>query len=350
MQRMLFILNKLPASKAAASALVLALGALLGACGAPETTTQIGVYSGRHYNTDKELYTRFTEATGIQVKLLEAKDDALIERLNTEGENSPADVLILADVARLDRAAGMNLFQTVDSDALNQAVPSDLRDSSGRWFGLTRRLRAPMFNADLVSAEQVSSYEALADPSLKGKLCLRNRRSVYNQSLVAFMLDEQGQGATEDWIKGMVNNLAEPVFSSDTPMIRAVAQGQCAVALANSYYLGRMQAGDKGEADQNLAGKVTVRWPDPVHVNITGGGVTRASRNPEAAQRLLEFLSSDQAQGGYAAANHEYPLMGIGEDPVLQAWGPFQQAKVSAERLGELNAQAIELMAANGWQ
>ena len=350
MQRMLFILNKLPASKAAASALVLALGALLGACGAPETTTQIGVYSGRHYNTDKELYTRFTEATGIQVKLLEAKDDALIERLNTEGENSPADVLILADVARLDRAAGMNLFQTVDSDALNQAVPSDLRDSSGRWFGLTRRLRAPMFNADLVSAEQVSSYEALADPSLKGKLCLRNRRSVYNQSLVAFMLDEQGQGATEDWIKGMVNNLAEPVFSSDTPMIRAVAQGQCAVALANSYYLGRMQAGDKGEADQNLAGKVTVSWPDPVHVNITGGGVTRASRNPEAAQRLLEFLSSDQAQGGYAAANHEYPLMGIGEDPVLQAWGPFQQAKVSAERLGELNAQAIELMAANGWQ
>ena len=229
-------------------------------------------------------------------------------------------------------------------------MPADLRDSQERWYGLTRRLRVPMFNANFGTAEQVSSYGALADPSLKGKLCLRNYRSVYNQSLVAFMLDEQGQGATEDWIKGMVNNLAEPVFSSDTPMIRAVAQGQCAVALANSYYLGRMQAGDKGEADQNLAGKVTVRWPDPVHVNITGGGVTRASRNPEAAQRLLEFLSSDQAQGGYAAANHEYPLKGIGEDPVLQAWGPFQQAKVSAERLGELNAQALELMAANGWQ
>lgn len=347
---MLFILNKLVKSRRTASALVLAIGALLGACSGPETTSQIGVYSGRHYNTDKDLYARFTEATGIQVKLLEAKDDALIERLNTEGDDSPADVLILADVARLDRAAGMNLFQTVDSDALNQAVPRDLRDSEGRWFGLTRRLRAPMFNADRVNAAQVSSYGALADPSLKGKLCLRNRRSVYNQSLVAFMLDEQGQAATEDWIKGMVNNLAEPVFSSDTPMIRAVAQGQCGVALANSYYLGRMQAGDKGEADRTLSGKVTVRWPDPVHVNITGGGVTRASRNPEAAQRLLEFLSSDQAQGGYAAANHEYPLKGIGEDPVLQAWGPFNQAKVSAERLGELNAQALELMAANGWQ
>ena len=148
----------------------------------------------------------------------------------------------------------------------------------------------------------------------------------------------------------MVNNLAEPVFSSDSPIIRAITQGQCTVAPANSYYLCRMQAGDKGEADQKLAGKVVVPWPDPVHVNITGGGVIRASRNPEAAQHLLECLSSEQAQGGYAAANHEYPLKGIGEYPVLQAWGPFQQAKVSAERLGELNAQALEPMAANRWQ
>ena len=328
------------------------MGGLLGACSGPEATsqTQIGVNSGRHYNTDKVLYERFTEATGIQVKLLEAKDDALIEQLNTEGDDSPADVLILADVARLDRAAGLNLSHTVDSDALNQAVPRDLSDSEGRWFGLTRRLRAPMFNADLVSAEQVSSYTALADPSIKGKLCLRNRRSVYDQSLVAFMLDEQGKAATEGWIKGMVNNLAEPVFSSETPMIRAVAQGQCRVTLAKSYYLRRMQAGDKGKADRPLSGKMTVHWPDPVHVNITSGGVTRASRNPKAAERLLEFLNSDQAQGGYAVANHEYPLKRIGEDPVLQDWVPFNQAKVSAERLGEMNAQALELMAAKGWQ
>ena len=167
-KRLPFILNKLMTLRRVAPVALLATGALLGACGPPETTTQIGVYSGRHYNTDKALYKRFTEATGIQVKLLEAKDDALIERLNTEGEDSPADVLILADVARLDRAAGKNLFQSVDSVALNQAVPADLRDSQGRWYGLTRRLRAPMYNADLVKSEQVSSYEALADPSLKG--------------------------------------------------------------------------------------------------------------------------------------------------------------------------------------
>ncbi len=156
------------------------------------------MYSGRHYNTGKDLYAQFTKASGIQVKLLEAKDNALIELLNIKGENSPADVLFLADVARLYRAAGMNLSQTVDTDAITQSVPSDLWGSSGHWFGLTRRLRAPMFNAELVSAEQVSSYVALAEPNLRGKLCLRNRRCVYNQSLVAFMLDEQGQTATED--------------------------------------------------------------------------------------------------------------------------------------------------------
>ena len=330
--------------------LLLAATTLLASCSQQSQRSEIGVYSGRHYNTDQRLYDRFTAETGIKVKLLEAKDDALIQRLRTEGDTSPADVLILADAARLDQAADLDLFQPLRSEELDAAVPAALRDPKQRWFGLTRRLRTPMINTASVQPEEVDQYQKLAAPELKGRLCLRNRRSVYNQSLVAFMLDEQGLAATEGWIKGMVNNLAEPVFSSDTPMIRAVAQGQCGVALANSYYLGRMQAGDKGEADQTLAGKVAVRWPDPVHVNITGGGVTRASRNPEAAQRLLEFLSSDQAQGGYAAANHEYPLKGIGEDPVLQAWGPFQQAKVSAERLGELNAQAIELMAANGWQ
>lgn len=346
---MAFILNKRGGPTFRFALLIAFASGLLSSCGSSEPQ-HIGVYSGRHYNSDKDLYERFTTETGIKVKLLEAKDDALIERLSKEGDNSPADVLILADAARLDRAANQDLFQPIQSQALLKAVPADLRDSNNRWFGLTRRLRAPMYNADAVKPIQVRSYISLADPSLKGQLCLRNRRSVYNQSLVAFMLNEQGEAATKAWIKGMVANLAQPVFSSDTPMIRAVAQGQCGVALANSYYLGRMQAGDKGDADRKLSQKVTVSWPDPVHVNITGGGVTRASRNPSAARRFLEFLSSNQAQSGYAAANHEYPLEGFGDDPVVKAWGPFNQAKVSAERLGELNGEAAALMAANGWE
>ena len=346
---MLFILNKSPLLRAFVAALTLGGASLLAGCGGGESQ-QIGVYSGRHYNTDKELYKRFTEATGIDVKLLEAKDDALIERLRSEGSNSPADVLILADAARLDRAASIGLFQAVNSPSLERAVPSDLRDSDNRWFGLTRRLRAPMFNPKQLKREQLGRYEDLAKPQLKGQLCLRNRRSVYNQSLVAAFLDEKGEEATTAWIRGVVANLAQPVFSSDTPMIRAVARGECGVALANSYYLGRMQAGDKGEADRALSEGVEISWPDPVHVNITGGGVTSASDQPEAARRFLEFLSSEQAQGGYAAANHEYPLRGLGEDPVVQAWGTFNQASVSAETLGRLNGRAVELMAANGWE
>jgi len=342
-------LNKARSRGAGVLALILSATGLITAC-ANRTQDEIGVYSGRHYNTDQELYKQFTAETGIKVKLLEAKDDALIERLRSEGSNSPADVLILADAARLDRAANLDLFQPIDSADLKQAIPADLRDPNNRWFGLTRRLRAPMINAAVVQPADADSYGKLAAPELKGRLCLRNRRSVYNQSLVAFMIDRDGEAATAAWIKGMVANLAQPVFSSDTPMIRAVAQGRCGVALANSYYLGRLQAGEKGEADRTLSSKVTVVWPDPVHVNITGGGVTRTSSRPQAAQRFLEFLASSKAQGGYAAANHEYPIRGIGDDPVVKAWGPFRQADVSAARLGELNGKALDLMTANGWQ
>lgn len=331
-------------------ALLLSGAGLVSGCSKQTSDQTIGVYSGRHYNSDQALYKEFTAQTGIKVQLLEAKDDALIERLKQEGQDSPADVLILADAARLERASQQGLFQAIDSKTLTASVPADLRDSNNRWFGLTRRLRVPMLNTDQVQPNLVTSYLSLAEPELKGKVCLRNRRSVYNQSLVAFMLDQEGAEATAAWIRGMVGNLAQPVFNSDTPMIRAVAQGSCGVALANTYYLGRLQAGDKGAADQELSRAVTVRWPNPVHVNITGAGVTRASRHPEAAKTFLEFLSSKDAQGGYAAANHEYPLNGLGDDPILNAWGPFEQAEVSAERLGARNAEAAELMAANGWQ
>ncbi len=346
---MRIILKKASVLRTASLALLLAGAGLLQACGSGKDES-IGVYSGRHYNTDQELYDRFTKETGIQVQLLEAKDDALIQRLRSEGDNTPADVLILADAARLDRAANLNLFQAVSSNTLSQAIPATLRDPDNRWFGLTRRMRVPMVNTSQVTPDEVDRYSKLSAPSLAGKLCLRNRRSVYNQSLVAFMIDRTGEESTGRWIKGMVANLAQPVFSSDTPMIRAVAQGQCGVALANTYYLARLQAGDKGAADQTLSKTVQVAWPDPVHVNITGAGVTRASSNPAAAKRFVEFLASHQAQGGYAAANHEYPIQGFGNDPVLQAWGTFRQADVSAAKLGELNGKALELMTANGWQ
>ncbi|WP_416238310.1 extracellular solute-binding protein [Synechococcus sp. CCY9202] len=310
---------------------------------------ELGVYSGRHYNTDKELYRSFTEQTGIRVRLLEGKDDALIERVRTEGANSPADVLVLVDAARLDKAAGMDLFQPVSSKQLDRDVPANLRDPQGRWFALTRRVRMVVVNPAMVDPATIRTYADLAKPALQGKLCLRNNRSVYNQSLVADQLIQRGEPATVSWIKGMVANVSQPFYTSDTPLARAVAKGECGVALVNSYYVGRMLAGLSGEADQSLAKQLKVVFPDPAHVNVSGAGVTRNSTKAEAATRLIEFLASPSGGEGYAEANFEYPLKGYGSSAILKDFGPFRDDGVSVQQMGEKNRKAVELMQANGW-
>jgi len=331
---------------------------LLAACGGREQQAsgdaagdevEIGVYSGRHYNTDKELYRRFTERTGIRVKLLEGKDDALIERLRSEGDNSPADVLVLVDAARLERAAGLGLFQPTDSAALAEEVPENLRDPQGRWFALTRRVRLAVVNPDEVDPASIRSYADLADPSLRGKLCLRNQRSVYNQSLVADQLIQRGEADTAEWIRGMVANLGQPLFTSDIPLTRAVARGDCGVALVNSYYVARMLAGRTGDEDKALAAQLKVVFPEPAHVNVSGAGVTAASDQPEAAAKLIEFLASPSGGEGYAAANLEYPLRGTGDNPILKQFGDFEPDRVPVQEMGARNREAVELMQANGW-
>jgi len=331
---------------------VAALGAaVMGALQLPARSAggEIGVYSGRHYNADKVLYQEFTRRTGIKVNLLESKDDALIERLRSEGRQSPADVLVLVDAARLHKAAAMDLLQPIRSASLLRDVPLSLRDSRGRWFGLTRRVRVVVVNPRLVNPASIRSYADLARPSLKGKLCLRDSKSVYNQSLVADQLILRGPSASRTWVKGMVANLSQPFFTSDTPLARAVAKGDCGVGLVNSYYVARMLAGDGGAADRALASGLKVIVPDPAHVNISGAGVTMASRNREAAVKLIEFLASPSGGRGYAEANHEYPLRGYGNDPILRRFGSVRADGVSAEQLGARNREAVALMQANGW-
>jgi iron(III) transport system substrate-binding protein len=310
---------------------------------------EIGVYSGRHYNTDKELYRQFTARTGIKVNLLESKDDALIERLRSEGKGSPADVLVLVDAARLDKATDMGLFQPIRSASLQRDVPVALRDSKGRWFALTRRVRAIVVNPKMVSASSIRTYADLAKPSLRGKLCLRDSKSVYNQSLVADQLILRGEQNTRNWVKGMVANVKQPFFTSDTPLARAVAQGTCGVGVVNTYYVARMLSGEGGASDKALAANLRVVFPDPAHVNISGAGVTSASDNPEAARKLIEFLASPTGGKGYAEANHEYPLRGYGGNPILNRFGPFKADSVSAEQMGAKNKTAVALMRANGW-
>jgi iron(III) transport system substrate-binding protein len=326
---------------------------LLGGCQAPAAGPAgggtIGVYSGRHYNTDKDLYREFQQRTGIRVHLLEGKDDALIERLRNEGSGSPADVLVLVDAARLTRAAAAGLFQPIRSPQLERLVPAPLRDSQGRWFALTRRVRAVVVNPTLVSPDSIRSYADLASPALRGKLCLRNSRSVYNQSLVADQIIRRGEAASAAWVKGMVANLGRPLFTSDISLARAVGQGRCGVALVNTYYVARMLSGKAGHDDQVVARRLRVILPDPAHVNVSGAGVTRASRNPKAAQALIEFLASPSGGHGYAAANNEYPLQGSGSNPILQGFGKLHPDSVSIEQMGRTNRSAVRLMQAGGW-
>ena len=335
--------------RAATVALGLTVG-LAGSLAGCQRPTTLGVYSGRHYNTDKDLYRRFTERTGIQVRLLEGKDSALIERVRNEGANTPADVLVLVDAARLERATDMGLFRPVRSPVLERQVPPALRDPQGRWFALTRRVRLLVLNPQQLGTVKPRDYLDLARPELRGRLCLRDSKSVYNQSLVADQLIRHGEAATAAWVKGMVANLGQPLFSSDIPLARAVARGDCAAGLVNSYYVARMLAGEAGQQDQTLARRLTVVVPDPAHVNVSGAGVTRHSRHPEAATRLIEFLASPAGGRGYAEANHEYPLRGSGEDPILQRFGPVRDDGVSAAQMGERNAEAVRLMQSNGWQ
>lgn len=340
---------KLTATTATALATTALAGAIGAASLAESRVQEVNVYSGRHYNTDKQLYTEFTRRTGIKVNLLEGKDDELIQRLKSEGSKSKADLLVLVDAARLYRAQKDNLFRPISSTELNKNVPANLRDPGGHWYALTRRARPVMVNTAVVNPRLIRTYADLTKPEFKGKLCLRNRASVYNQSLVADELVRHGATATRQWIRGIVANMKEPFFTSDTTMVRAVGQGQCGATIANQYYLARLLSGDNA-ADRATAKKVRVVWPNPTHVNVTAGGVTRSSRNPEAARHLLEFLASPTSGKGYAAANNEYPLKGWGNNPTLKAFGTFRASPVSVEQLGRRNREAVQLMTEAGWQ
>ena len=311
----------------------------------------LGVYSARHYNTDKELYREFERQNpGITIKVLEAKDKVLLKRLESEGDNSPADVLVLVDAARLVKASKLGLFRPSVSPTLQRLVPANLRDPQGKWYALTRRARVPIVNPDIVDPASIKSYADLANPALKGKLCLRNRKSPYNQSLVADQIILRGEAATAKWIRGMANNVSQEFFPKDTPQVQAVGKGKCGVAVVNTYYVGRMLAGRKGADNKALAEKVKVVFPKPTHVNVSGAGVTASSDNPQAALKLIEFLASPNAGKGYAAANLEYPVKGFGNNPILRSWGTFKADGVSVEQLGAKNKQAQQLMKDNGWK
>jgi iron(III) transport system substrate-binding protein len=319
----------------------------------------INLYSARHYGTDTAIYDSFTRKTGIKVNLVEADADKLIERIKSEGANSPADVIITVDAGRLARAQDAGILQAVNSRVLNAAVPSNLRDPNGLWFGLAKRARVILYNKDKVRPSELSTYEDLANSKWKGRLIARSSTHVYNQSLTGSILAAHGEKKTEEWARGLVANFARSPEGNDTAQIRAIAAGVADVTFVNTYYLPRLAKSDKPE-DKAVAAKIGVFFPNQgtgdrgVHINISGGAVVKTAPNREAAIQFLEHLVSREAQEIFAKSNHEYPVLaGVAIDPTLASYGDLaklKQDQLNAATFGKNNRVALQIMDRAGWK
>lgn len=326
------------------NAVLLSLVAALGmtTLSAPALAQELNVYSARHYQTDEALYGEFTRQTGIKVNRIEARDDELLERLRNEGANSPADVLVTVDAARLTAAQDLDLFAPVESEVIASRIPEHLRTDT--WLAFSQRARVIVFNPELVQAEQVTTYESLADPALKGKICSRSGSHPYNLSLGAALLNHIGAEATETWARNFVDNFARPPRGGDTDQLRSVAAGECGVTIANSYYFARLMRSDKPE-DQAVVANVRFVWPNQqswgTHVNVSGAGMLKNAPNKEAAVKFLEYLTSDQAQIYFADGNNEWPAVPSvkTDNPALAELGEF---KSDTTPLGQLSAGIAE--------
>lgn len=308
----------------------------------------VTVYSARNEQLIKPLFDAYTKETGTQIQVLTDKEGPLLERLKAEGAKSPADVLITVDAGNLWHAGRLGLLRPIKSPVLNTNIPANLRDPKGEWYGLSVRARTIIYNKKFVNPAKLSTYEALAEPEWKGKLCLRTSKKVYNQSLVATMMATLGEQKTEEVVRGWVANLATEVFADDNGVIKAVAAGQCEVGIVNTYYLAR--ALDK---DPNMP--VGLFWANQkergVHVNVSGAGVTKNAPNAVGGQKLIEWLSGDTAQSIYTNEDFEYPANPkVKPDSIIRHWGPFKMDLINVSKAGELQAAATKLMDRAGYR
>ncbi len=314
----------------------------LAAFSAHAADAELNLYTARHYQTDEALYGNFTKQTGIKINRIEAKEDELLERIRNEGANSPADVFITVDATRLAKADGMGVFAPVQSAALEQRIPAHLRTAN--WFAYSTRARIIVFNPEQVNAEQVQNYEDLAAPALKGKVCTRSGSHPYNLALGAALIRHDGAEKTGEWAQGIVANFARAPKGGDTDQIKAVAAGECGVAIVNSYYLARLMNSDK-PADKEAVAKIRPVWPNQqswgTHINVSGAGMLKHAPNKAAAVKFLEYLASDEAQRYFADGNNEWPTVpGVKvSNAALEKLGPF---KADSLPVGDLAATVAE--------
>ena len=331
--------------------LALALGSLCSAAKAQENV--LNLYSARHYQTDEALYANFTRQTGIKINRIDGKEEELVERIKNEGASSPADVLITVDAARLEIADKMGLFQPVQSKLLEERIPAALRTPT--WLAFSTRARVIVYNKATIKPAAVQSYADLALPAMKGQICVRSGSHPYNLSLGAAVLAHEGEARTEEWAKGLVANFARAPKGGDTDQLRAVAAGECGVAISNSYYVARMMRSTKAE-DQLAMRSLGVVWPNQgswgTHVNVSGAGVIKTAPHREAAVRFLEYLASDEAQAYFADGNNEWPVVASAKvkNPALDALGPFKADMLPIGQLAGNTVLAQKVFDRAGWR
>ncbi|MBA3902860.1 MAG: Fe(3+) ABC transporter substrate-binding protein [Rhodocyclaceae bacterium] len=313
----------------------------------------LNLYSARHYQTDEALYANFTRQTGIRINRIEGKEDELLERIKNEGANSPADVFITVDAARLAQADALGLFAPVKSRLLEERIPDHLRTLD--WFSFSTRARVIIHNKAMVNAADVQNYEDLAGPKMKGRICVRSGSHPYNLSLGSALIHHLGEQKTEEWARGLVANFARTPKGGDTDQIKAVAAGECDVSISNTYYIVRLMRSDKAD-DRKTMEKIGVVWPNQksfgTHINISGGGMLKTAPHKDAAVKFLEYLASDEAQAYFANGNNEWPVVkgAVTKNPELESLGKFKADTLNVGTLSKNTAQAQKIFDRAGWR
>lgn len=339
-------------SRLAVAAVALAAPSALFAADAD--AAEVNLYSARKEELIRPMLDAFTQETGITVNVLTAGADQLVERIKAEGANSPADVLMTVDAGRLYRAKQEGILQPIESEVLETHIPGHLQDKDNEWFGLSQRARVVFYAKDRVKPEELSTYQDLASEAWDDRICIRSSDNIYNQSLLASMIAREGEEKALEWAKGMVENMARKPQGGDRDQIKAVAAGECDIAISNTYYVvGMLQSPDA--ADREAAGKVEVFFPNQqttgAHVNVSGAGVVKSAPHKEEAVKLLEWLADEKAQEMYAEVNGEYPAReGVAWSQVLQNWGAFKADDLAMDKLGEYNADAVKVFDQAGWR
>lgn len=316
---------------------------------------EVNLYSARKEKLIKPILKNFEQETGIKVNLVTGKADQLLKRLTTEGEYTKADLLITVDAGRLQRAKDAGVFQAIDSPILNKRVPASLRDKDKQWYGLSARSRVIVYNKSRVNPNMLSTYEDLASPKWRGRICIRSSNNIYNQSLLASIIAHHDKDYALTWAKAVVANMARPPKGNDRAQMTAVAVGECDIAVVNTYYYGGWQK-SKDPRERAYAKKVKLFYPNQkdrgIHINVSGVGVTKHAKNKANAIKLLEYLTNNESQKFYANVNHEYPIVkGTGVSKIVKSWGiPFKADYLDINKLGEYNTDAVKIFNLAGWK